>query len=128
MIGKVVSGGLDTVAVRMPINEVANKVIKGKQAVPLPHRVPIPQACRRLQTKYVIDDMSGKIEAIIDGGDCEFGVESTVITLATDIPTVLRPGAVTKEMLEGVIGEVEVANAVLHGMKDNETAASRYEI
>lgn len=68
--------------------------------------------------------MTGKIEAIIDGGNCEYGVESTVITLATDMPTILRPGAVTKEMLEGVIGEVSVASAVLHGMKENETAAS----
>ena len=124
LIGKVVSGGLDTVAVRMPINEVANKVIKAAGcpiAAPSANTSGLPSPTR---AKYVIDDMSGKIEAIIDGGDCEFGVESTVITLATDIPTVLRPGAVTKEMLEGVIGEVEVANAVLHGMKDNETAAS----
>lgn len=124
LIGKVVSGGLDTVAVRMPINEVANKVIKAAGcpiAAPSANTSGLPSPTR---AKYVIDDMSGKIEAIIDGGDCEFGVESTVITLATDVPTVLRPGAVTKEMLEGVIGEVEVANAVLHGMKDNETAAS----
>ena len=124
LIGKVVSGGLDTVAVRMPINQVANKVIKAAGcpiAAPSANTSGLPSPTR---AKYVIDDMSGKIEAIIDGGDCEFGVESTVITLATDIPTVLRPGAVTKEMLEGVIGEVEVANAVLHGMKDNETAAS----
>ena len=91
-VGKTVSGGLDTVAVRMPI--------------------------------YVIDDMMGKIDAIIDGGDCEYGVESTVITLATEVPTLLRPGAITKEMLESVIGEVYVAPAVLEGMKDNEVAAS----
>ena len=111
LIGKVVSGGLDTVAVRMPINEVANKVIKAAGcpiAAPSANTSGLPSPTR---AKYVIDDMSGKIEAIIDGGDCEFGVESTVITLATDIPTVLRPGAVTKEMLEGVIGEVEVAKA-----------------
>lgn len=124
LIGKVVSGGLDTVAVRMPINEVANKVIKAAGcpiAAPSANTSGLPSPTR---AKYVIDDMTGKIEAIIDGGDCEFGVESTVITLATDTPTVLRPGAITKEMLESVIGKVEVANAVLHGMKDNETAAS----
>lgn len=124
LIGKVVSGGLDTVAVRMPINEVANKVIKAAGcpiAAPSANTSGLPSPTR---AKYVIDDMTGKIEAIIDGGDCEYGVESTVITLATDTPTVLRPGAITKEMLESVIGRVEVANAVLHGMKDNETAAS----
>ena len=85
LIGKVVSGGLDTVAVRMPINEVANKVIKAAGcpiAAPSANTSGLPSPTR---AKYVIDDMSGKIEAIIDGGDCEFGVESTVITLATDI-------------------------------------------
>lgn len=68
--------------------------------------------------------MSGKIDAIIDGGNCEFGVESTVITLATETPTILRPGAVTKEMLEAVIGKVDVAKAVLEGMTNDEVAAS----
>lgn len=123
-IGKVVSGGLDTVAIRMPINEVAHKVIEAAGcpiAAPSANTSGLPSPTR---AKYVIDDMTGKIEAIIDGGDCEYGVESTVITLATDMPTILRPGAVTKEMLEGVIGEVSVASAVLHGMKENETAAS----
>ena len=123
-IGKVVSGGLDTVAVRMPINEVAHKVIEASHcpiAAPSANTSGLPSPTR---AKYVIDDMTGKIEAIIDGGDCEYGVESTVITLATDTPTILRPGAITKEMLESVIGNVEVASAVLHGMKENETAAS----
>jgi L-threonylcarbamoyladenylate synthase len=68
--------------------------------------------------------MNGKIDAIVDGGDCKFGVESTVITLATEKPTILRPGAVTKEMLEEIIGEVEISSAVLEGMKDSEIAAS----
>ena len=68
--------------------------------------------------------MCGKIDAIIDGGDCEFGVESTVLTLATETPTILRPGAVTKEMIEAVIGKVDVAKAVLEGMENDEIAAS----
>ena len=115
LIGKVVSGGLDTVAVRMPINEVANKVIKAAGcpiAAPSANTSGLPSPTR---AKYVIDDMSGKIEAIIDGGDCEFGVESTVITLATDIPTVLRPGAVTKEMLEEIKAKgVNIGYVTLH--------------
>lgn len=124
LVGNVVSGGLDTVAVRMPANEIAHRVIEAAHcpiAAPSANTSGLPSPTR---AKYVIDDMAGKIDAIIDGGDCEYGVESTVITLATDVPTILRPGAVTKEMLEDVIGEVVVANAVLHGMKDNETAQS----
>lgn len=123
-IGKTVSGGLDTVAVRMPINETAHALIKASGcpiAAPSANTSGLPSPTR---AKYVIDDMMGKIDAIIDGGDCEYGVESTVITLATEVPTLLRPGAITKEMLESVIGEVYVAPAVLEGMKDYEVAAS----
>lgn len=124
LIGNVVSGGLDTVAVRMPKNEIARRLIEKSGcpiAAPSANTSGLPSPTR---AKYVVDDMMGKIDAIIDGGDCEFGVESTVITLATDVPTLLRPGAVTKEMIEDVIGEIYVAPAVLEGMAENEIAAS----
>lgn len=123
-IGNVVSGGLDTVAVRMPENETARRLIKAAGcpvAAPSANTSGLPSPTK---AKYVIDDMSGKIDAIIDGGDCAFGVESTVITLATEVPTILRPGAVTQEMIEQVIGRVDVARAVLEGMKNDEVAAS----
>ncbi|MBQ9228056.1 MAG: threonylcarbamoyl-AMP synthase [Eubacterium sp.] len=120
----VTSGGLDTVAVRMPQNETARALIRASGcpiAAPSANTSGLPSPTR---AQHVIDDMSGKIDAIIDGGDCAVGVESTVITLATDVPTILRPGAVTKEMLEAVIGPVKVAPAVLEGMKNDEVAAS----
>lgn len=123
-IGNVVSGGLDTVAVRMPENEIARSLIEAAGcpvAAPSANTSGLPSPTK---SKYVIEDMNGKIDAIIDGGDCEFGVESTVITLAADKPTILRPGAVTKEMIEDVIGRVEIASAVLEGMKNDEVAAS----
>lgn len=124
LIGSTVSGGLDTVAVRMPENEIARALIKAAGcpiAAPSANTSGLPSPTK---AKYVIEDMNGKINAIIDGGDCKFGVESTVVTLVDDKPVILRPGAVTKEMLEAAVGEVEVADAVLHGMKENETAAS----
>lgn len=124
LIGSVVSGGLDTVAVRMPQSTVARELIKASGcpiAAPSANTSGLPSPTK---AKYVIDDMMGKIDAIIDGGDCDFGVESTVITLATPTPTLLRPGAVTKEMIEKVIGKIDVASAVLEGMKENEVAAS----
>lgn len=123
-IGNTVSGGLDTVAVRMPENETARALIKASGcpvAAPSANTSGLPSPTK---AKYVIDDMCGKIDAIIDGGDCEFGVESTVLTLATETPTILRPGAVTKEMIEAVIGKVDVAKAVLEGMENDEIAAS----
>lgn len=124
LVGDVVSGGLDTVAVRMPENEVARRLIESAGcpvAAPSANTSGLPSPTR---AKYVIDDMMGKIDAIIDGGDCRFGVESTVITLATEKPVLLRPGAITKEMIESVIGEIDVASAVLEGMKENEVAES----
>lgn len=124
LIGDTVSGGLDTVAVRMPQNEIARRLIKASGcpvSAPSANTSGLPSPTR---AKYVIDDMNGKIDAIIDGGDCEFGVESTVITLATEPPVLLRPGAITKEMIENVIGEIDVAPAVLEGMKQDEVAQS----
>ncbi len=124
IIPDVSSGGLDTVAVRMPENEVARRIIKAAGvpvAAPSANTSGLPSPTR---AKHVIDDMLGKIDAIVDGGDCKFGVESTVITLAGETPTILRPGAVTKEMLESVIGEVKLSGAVLEEMKSDETAAS----
>ena len=118
------SGGLDTVAIRMPENETARALIKAAGvpvAAPSANTSGLPSPTK---AKYVIDDMLGKIDAIIEGGDCEVGVESTVITLAGDVPVLLRPGAITKEMLEGVIGEVKIADAVLGELGENETAAS----
>ena len=123
-IGSTVSGGLDTVAVRMPQNEVARAIIKASGcpvAAPSANTSGLPSPTR---AKYVIDDMMGKIDAIVDGGDCEYGVESTVITLAEPTPVILRPGAVTKEMIEAVIGEIKIAPAVIEGMKNDEVAAS----
>lgn len=123
-IGSVVSGGLDTVAVRMPQSKVARDVIRASGcpiAAPSANTSGLPSPTR---AKYVLDDMMGKIDAIIDGGDCEFGVESTVITLAGEKPVLLRPGAVTKEMIENVIGEIDIASAVLEEIGEGETAAS----
>ena len=119
-----VSAGLDTVAIRMPSHPVAHAVIKAA-GVPLAapsaniSGFPSPTA-----VQYVMDDMDGRIEAIIDGGDCEYGIESTVVTLATVPPRLLRPGAVTHKQLESVLGEVEIDSAVLNPLGKDAVAAS----
>lgn len=119
-----VSAGLPTVAVRMPSHPVARAVIR-ESGVPLA----APSANRSgspspTNANYVFDDMDGRIPLILDGGGSQIGVESTVITLATDVPRVLRPGGVTVEQLRAVLGEVAVDDAVLHQLKDGERAAS----
>ena len=123
-IGRVVSGGLDTVGIRMPQNPVARALIKAAGvpiAAPSANTSGLPSPTN---AKYVIEDMRGRIDAVIDGGSCEFGIESTVITLAGEIPTILRPGAITREMMSEVIGRVDIAKAVTEGMAEGETAAS----
>lgn len=119
-----VSAGLSTVAIRFPSHSVAQKIIKAA-GVPLAapsanlSGSPSPTTAR-----HVLNDLNGKIDAVIDGGVCDVGLESTVISLATDIPRVLRPGGITVEQLTEVLGRVEVDDAVIHRLKDGEVAAS----
>lgn len=119
-----VSAGLDTVAVRMPSHPVARKLIK-EAGVPL--AAPSANTSGKpspTTAAHVMDDMDGKIAAVIDGGACKVGVESTVITLCTRKPRLLRPGKITPEELEAVLGELEIDDAVLGKLKDGDTAAS----
>lgn len=118
-----VTAGLDTVALRMPDNRVALALIREAG-------VPIAAPSANLSGKpsptkaeHVLKDMEGKIPLILDGGPCKFGVESTVLSLV-GTPTILRPGAVTKEMLESVIGPVELADCLLKPMEAGEKALS----
>lgn len=101
------TGGLDTVAVRMPANRIAQEMIRaagGYVAAPSANRSgrPSPTVAR-----YVAEDLAGRVEMIIDGGDVEIGLESTIVDLTSDRPMVLRPGYITRQDLENVLSEVE---------------------
>lgn len=100
------TGGLDTVAVRMPVHPVALAFIEaagGYIAAPSANRSGRPSPT---SAKYVEEDMQGRIEMIIDGGDVEIGLESTIVDLTVEKPMILRPGYITKEMLEEVLQSV----------------------
>ena len=119
-----VTAGLDTVAVRMPSDKTAHALIS-KSGVPI--AAPSANLSGKpspTTAEHVFADMNGRIPLILDGGPCRYGVESTVVTLAAKTPTILRPGAVTREMLESVIGPVMVAESILKPMAEGETAAS----
>ena len=110
----VVSGGLDTVAIRFPSNLIARELIRrsGKPiAAPSANLSGSPSPTT---AQHCIDDLMGRVDAIVDGGSCGVGLESTVISLAGEIPTVLRPGGVTVEQLRRVLSEVRVDPAVTH--------------
>ena len=119
-----VSAGLDTVAIRIPSHPDAHRLLSVAGlalAAPSANTSGKPSPTT---AKHVIDDMDGRIEAVLDGGSCSVGVESTVITLVADVPRILRPGIVTREEIEAVIGHVEVDKAVLNQLENGEKAAS----
>lgn len=119
-----VTAGLDTVAVRCPKHPVANRLIK-EAGIPL--AAPSANLSGKpspTKAEHVFKDLNGRIPMIIDGGECEEGVESTVITLATKIPKLLRPGNVTLKQLKSVLGEVQVDDAVLNPLKEGEKVSS----
>ena len=107
------TGGLDTVAVRMPSEETARAVIDaggGFIAAPSANTSGRPSPTT---AQHVEEDLAGRIDMIIDGGAVQIGVESTILDMTVTPPMILRPGAVTKEMLEELIGEVAVDRALI---------------
>ncbi len=119
-----VSAGLDTVAVRMPSNEVARKLI---EVSGLPLAAPsanISGAPSPTSAEHVLKDLDGKIDAIIMSQDCTVGVESTVVSLAVKPYRILRPGFVTPDEITELLPETVVDKAVLQELKKDEKAAS----
>lgn len=117
------SGGLDTVAFRIPNNPWTLELIEAcgfPLAAPSANLSGLPSPTK---LKDVFNDMNGKIPLIIDGGKCSYGVESTVITFTEKGVKILRPGGVTPEMLSEFC-EVEIDKAVTEGLKDTEKAIS----
>jgi len=118
-----VTAGLATVALRIPQNKTARALI-AKAGVPI--AAPSANLSGRpspTDAAHVRADLDGKIPLILDGGSCRVGVESTVLEL-TAKPTILRPGGITREMLEAAIGPVRTADSVLAPMPEGETPRS----
>ena len=120
----VVTAKLDTVAVRMPSHPVAMAMLKACNlpiAAPSANRSGKPSPT---SAQHVFTDMDGRIPLILDGGESDVGLESTVISLVGEKPCILRPGGVTKVMLEAVIGEVDLAGSILRPLEKGEKALS----
>lgn len=117
LIPDAVTAGLDTVAIRMPRHPVALRLIECS-GVP----IAAPSANRSGHTsptmaQHVLDDLDGRIPLILDGGRCDVGLESTVLDMTAEVPTILRPGGITYEMLMQVLGEVRVDDGALKPVK-----------
>lgn len=107
LVPKETTGGLDTVAVRMPSDAVALSFIRaagGYVAAPSANRSGRPSPTR---ASYVAQDLDGRIEMILDGGDATLGLESTIVDLTVEPPAILRPGFITGEMLRQKLGRVD---------------------
>lgn len=112
-----VTGGLDTVAIRMPNHPIALALIRlsgGYISAPSANSSGRPSPTK---ASHVMTDLNGKIEMVIDGGEVEIGLESTILDMTVVPPRILRPGAITREMLENVLGEVEVDKALVGDSK-----------
>lgn len=124
-IPNVTSGGLDTVGIRIPSHTVMRKIIELSGcpiAAPSANTSGLPSPT---SAAHVMDDMNGRIAAVIDGGQSQFGVESTVISFENkDTVRILRPGCVTREMLLSICKDVIIDDAVLNGLASGEKATS----
>lgn len=124
IVPSVVTGGLNTVAVRMPANIIANKLIQYAG-------VPIAAPSANISGKPsgtcledIYNELADKMDYIIDGGKCEVGLESTVVKVENGQVKILRPGKITKEQIEEIINNVEYDKHIFEDLKPNETVLS----
>ncbi len=124
IVPKETRGGLDTVAVRCPENIIARELIK-ESGVPIAApSANLSGSPSPTSVNHVIDDMMGRVDMIIDGGDCEFGLESTIVKIEDDNTVILlRPGKITAEEISGLCN-VRVADAVTSKLAEGELALS----
>lgn len=124
-VSNVTCAGLDTVGVRMPSHPVVQAVIRASGvafAAPSANLSGKPSPTNAQDT---LADMDGRLPLILDGGESAVGVESTVVSVTGEHPVLLRPGYITKEQMEAVLGEeVQVSPAILEKLKEGEVARS----
>ena len=119
-----VSAGLDTVGIRLPSSEAARALIRESGcpiAAPSANRSGRPSPTT---AQHVFEDMDGRIPMILDGGACEVGLESSVIDATGEVPVILRPGGITPEMVEAVVGGVRVDEHVMSPLAEGDVVRS----
>ncbi len=119
-----VTCGLDTVGIRFPENKIAQEII---EYTGLPIAAPSANISSRpsgTNIDDIKDEFDGKVDLIVDGGDTKIGLESTVCKVINGIPTILRPGKITPEDLEAIIGNVDIDKHVFESTKSDEKVES----
>lgn len=107
------TGGLDTVAVRMPSNKIARELIRTSGRYIAAPSANLSGRPSPTDAKHVIQDLYGRVDMILDGGESDIGLESTIIDLSGERPVILRPGYITEEMLGELIAGIETDKGIL---------------
>lgn len=107
------TGGLNTVAVRFPSNKIAQKLIEASGGFIAAPSANLSGRPSPTVAKYVVEDLNGRVDMIIDGGDSDIGLESTIIDLTSTVPVILRPGYVTEQDLEKVLNKVDIDKTII---------------
>ncbi len=123
---KEVCAGLDTVAVRMPSNPIARELIRFSDTQIAAPSANLSGSPSPTVTKHVIDDLNGRVDYIIDGEDCEIGLESTVVDVSGEHPVILRPGGITLEELQKIAPDTTLDDALLKEVEKPKCPGMKY--
>lgn len=126
LVPDITSAGLDTVAIRMPDHPIALELIKRSGTAIAAPSANISGKPSPTSADHVRADLSGNIEMIIDGGDTGIGLESTVLDLSTDVPTILRPGGVTFEQLSEFIPNLKIDDGLIDKLEGIKSPGQKY--
>jgi len=127
IVGKVVTAGLDTVAIRMPSNPIANELIKKSRCFIAAPSANLSGSPSPTAVRHVIDDMNGRVDYIIDGGNSEIGLESTVVDVSGERAEILRPGKITYEQLKEIIPDIIVNSGILQQSDKPKSPGMKYK-
>ena len=123
----VVTGGLDTVAIRFPSNEIASGLIKAAKTPVVAPSANLSGKPSPTEAKHVIDDLSGRVDCIIEGGNCDVGVESTVVDASGDCPVILRPGGITLSDIQKIVPSARVDKGILESVDKPKCPGMKYK-
>lgn len=118
-VSNLVSGGLDTVGIRIPESKITRDIIRLANVPVCAPSANLSGTPSPTSAQHVFDDLNGRIPLIIDGGNCDVGIESTVVSVLNNCVTLLRPGGITPEQLSNVVGEIIIDKNVISKPDEN---------